>query len=214
MKLRIVSLLCCGLLLATTLSACKKDEPEAIPDAGAEAPLEVDLPQWGVRYRLMPAWKAQELAPDNSELIADARRVAPEKQPFLVAPRVAANITATPIPLKETVFATVYADIKHAFEKPGLEPGRASRSTRNINGEEAAEFRFQYRVLGKAPQEIVHRVLVAMRPEQNGQHYYLSLTATYLKAQAGLIGPEVDRIFESTQLYLPTPPTPDQEGEK
>lgn len=186
--------------------ACKKDEPEAPPDAGPD-PTEVSFPDQGFALTLLPTWIPGEVPKSQTEvkILLDARR-APVGRPYLVAPRLVITVEPTGSDHPRRSAERALDDLQELEHKKQLRLTRKVTGERRYGEELAVDLEVAYEVQAPgAPvfREIVQRSLFVFRRLPDGSRAIVTLTATFLAEDAALLLPETEQTWSGLRLTDP-----------
>ncbi len=177
--------------------ACSKTEAPQTPDAGPDT---LDLSQLGAQVTLPMTWSAIKT---EAELGRAQRR--PDARPFDVPPRLVASVEPITLEDPEQVFGRVRDDILLALTQGGAQVTRTTLARRPLGDTLVGELELAYQV-PPANWLVIQRTLIAPRRLPDERRTVLTLTATYLEADATQVGPEVHQILGTVRLFAPLVP--------
>lgn len=173
--------------------------PEAPPDAGASPVLEAL--GYGLQVELLPGWmvlRGLRSREGNTRILSEARRPA---RAFTVSPKLAFTVEPCPPGSPIEIYRDLLGNLRALDQRPGIHVLRTGLLTRTLPEGLVGEIDLLYRVDSQdKPRTIVHRSIAMPRPEQPTGRVLVTLTATYLQADAAEIGPEIDRILASFRV--------------
>ena len=159
---------------------------------------------YGVRVDLEPGWMVLtnlRREPTDVRILSEARRPIRDRA---VLPKLVFTAEPSPHRPPAEVFRDTLTTLRALDERPGVRVIRTGLMTRTLPEGLVGEIDLVYRLESEdKTTTIVHRSLAMTRPEPPRGLALVTLTATYLQADAPRIGPEVDRIFTSFRVASP-----------
>ncbi len=199
----------CALLLSGT--ACT-DDP--VPDAGvvdAEVTIKpvFEDPDTGIRFSWPTTWGrvAEDRAPD-ADGVKTLGKIVRKRTATPVAPRLILTTEPTTLDTSDLAARRTKNVLQAQLESAGAKVRRVGLSQRPLQGRMVGVLDLSYAVAvpDGAPTTIRHRSMIALSQTKAGEAVIITLTATYLAKDHGLVGPEVDAIFDSFSISSPSAP--------
>lgn len=202
-----------GLLCMVVLAglACTDDEAPVV-DAGPTDAETVVNPVFedkdtGTRFSWPTTWSrvAVDGAPDTDG-VRTLGKIVRKRTATPVAPRLVLTTEPTTLDTHELVARRVKNVLRAQLESAGARVRRVGLSKRPLEGQMLGVLDLSYAVTvpDGAPTNIRHRSVIALSRTQDKQAVIVTLTATYLAKDHGLVGPEVDAVFNSFSIPSPT----------
>lgn len=198
-------------------------DPRPPPADAGPPPTVLRAPGYGLQVDLAPGWTAlsdgvRPTAPARvlpearrpsggvrpaapARILSEAQRPAPV---FTVPPKLVFTAEPCPPGPPAQVFRDTLATLRALDKRRGVRVVRTGLLMRTLPEGLVGEIDLVYRIEAQDMNPaIVHRSLAMSRPEPPRGRTLVTLTATYLQADAPMIGPEVDRMFASFRIERP-----------